>query len=506
MTTDRDWERMDDREIDLKDLLLRICMQWRKFLAFMLAGAVLAGGAAAIGSQREAYEAEKYAQMSWEEYEQIQTEKLEKVNSKLSEQEIAETGVAFQNYQDALEAYDVAMEYTMESVKMHLNASAVPTLHFTYYVDNHYETRYPVIEKTDHTKAVSSALAGAATGDDMCSRVSERLGWDVENNYISELVSAETEEGILSIDIIAPTRENCETIRDVISEIMKEKADSLRGIFGDFELVLLEEHFETCLDADLQKEQETCAANLSSAKEACANAGSSLSAKEKESFDIQTEIFEARNNYNSGKLPEVPGPDYFQPKYMVLGAFAGLLLYGMWMVFGYCLSGKLHVADELEYRYGVDVLAVADKKSETAGIGKNGKKKWFVWIDRLILQIFGYANALDEKKAGELAVSEIRAALRAQGMKKVYFVSTVKTESCSTMQKRMCEMLGDEWNAACNERTIIESPKELEMLAEYDGVVLVEECNVSEDEDIRRIVTFCRRNEIPVIGSIVAAR
>lgn len=506
MMTDREWEKMDENEIDLKDFLFRMFLKWRRFLAFMLGGAVLLGGMTACSSYREVSEAEKYAQMSWEEYEQMQTEKLEKVNSKLSEREIAEVDVAFEEYQKAWNIYTAAEEYMEESIRMHLNANVVPTLYLTYYVDNHYETRYPVIGKANNADAVANALAGAMVGGDACGKVSEELGWDKDSNYISELISTEQKEGILYIEIMAPTRENCETIGTVVSEIMEEKTDSLKRIFGDFDLVLLDEHFETCSSVELQGEQESRSEGLSSVKETCENVGSSLSSKEKKSFDIQAESLRMRKKYDSGQVSEVPDPEYFQPRYIILGAVIGLLLYGIWVVFKYFLSGKLRVAEELEYRYGIPVLAVADKKSEVVGIKKNGKKKWFIGIDRWILHIFGYANALDEEKAGALAGSEIRAAAGTQGMKKVYFVSSIKTESCTQMQSRMCEMLGNELHTACNEKTIIENPRELETFSEYDGVVLVEECNCSKFEEIRRIVTFCRKNEIPVIGSIVAAR
>ena len=503
---------MGEMEIDLRNLFLRICLEWRKFLAFMLAGAILVGGIAGIRSYLEVSQMKKPAQMSLDEYEQLQIEKLEKANSKLEEREIVEVRTAFQTYQDAVYNYDAALKYQEDSIKMHLNPNAVPTLNVSYYVDNHYEASYPVIDKANNIDAICNAVSSAISSEETCGKISGRLGWDKENKYVSELISTWSENGILHVMFFAPSREACEGMRDAVSEVVREQPVNLQETFGDFDITLLEERFDLSVNSDLQSIQENQKTYTDNAKSTYENAGSSLNQKQKKSFDALVELFEIRDKYFAGEGDELdeqlemPKPDYFQLKYIVIGAFAGIVLLGAWIVIRYLSSARLHVADDLESVYGIDVLAVADLKKSVLGFGKNGKKKHFGFVDELFLRIFGYANAPDEERAGSLASAEIAATAKKAGMKRVYVASTVCTESCRKIRNLLREQLGCNLEIAFNKERLLESPEELEHMVEYDGLVLVEECGESVYGDVKQVVASCKRNDVSVIGGIVIER
>lgn len=506
MMMQKELEKMEETEIDLKDFMLRVCLQWRRFIVFMLLGAVLLGGFVAVRSHLQTILARKYAEMSVEEYEQLQKEQLQQANVKLEKQEIAEVRSAFQIYQDAFIAYDAAMEYSDESIKMHLNANSLPTLHVSYYIDNHYEATYPVIDKADNTNAICSALAEIVNGEDVCNAISENLNWNKDNRYISELITTEMRDGILYITILAPTEENCEKIWGIISNVMGQQSRNVEKKFGEFDMILLEEHFEIEVNVDLQNEQESQNTNIRNLKSTYENAGMSLDATQKKSFDALVEIYEIRLKYfkehvdSADELIEMPEANYFQKKYILLGAIIGMVLYGIWLMVAYLLSPKLHVAEELEYRYGVVLLSTIDKKAD---VKKNEKHKWFYCIDKLIFRIFGCEKAVDEKKAGELAGTEIRIIAKKQEIEKIYLASTCGTKLCTTVQDSMCDMLKKELVIGKNVDDILANAKNLEQLAEYEGVVLIEECSTSLYKDIKQIVLLCKRSNIPVIGSVV---
>lgn len=503
---------MGEMEIDLRNLFLRICLEWRKFLAFMLAGAVLVGGGAGIYSYWKVSQMKKTAQMPVDEYEQLQIEKLAKANSKLEEREIVEVRTAFQTYQDAVYSYDAALKYQEDSIKMHLNPNAVPTLNVSFYVDNHYEASYPVIDKANNIDAICNAISDAIRGEETCGKISERLGWNKENKYVSELVSSWSSNGILHVTLLASSREECEEMRDVVSEVIGEQPTNLQETFGDFDVVLLEESFDISVNNDLQSIQASQKAYTDNVKNTYENAGSSLNPKQRKSYDVLVELFEIRDKYfveqrdEVDELLEMPEPDYFQLRYIVVGAFAGIVLLAAWVVVKYLSSTKLHVADDMESVYGVDVLAVADLRESTVGFRKSGKKKHFRQVDELLLRILGYTRALDEKGASNLAGAEVAAAAKKAGMKRVYVASTVCTEQCGKIQKSLCGLLGKDLEIAFNRGRILENLEELKRMVEYDGLVLVEECGESAYKDVKQVVACCRRNDVPIIGGIVIER
>ncbi len=503
---------MGEIEIDLRDLFLRICIHWRKFLVFMLVGAVLLGGFAGIRSYLDVSVMKEKIQMPSDEYEQLLIEKLAKVNSELEEREIAEVSSAFQIYQDALYSYDAVLEYQENSIKMHLNPNAVPTLNVTYYVDNHYEMSYPIIDKTNNINAICNALSNTIRNEETCKKISKRLEWDKDNRYVSELISSRSADGIFYVTILAPKQEDCEGMRDIIAEMIEKQSEELKETFGDFDIVLLEESFDVRVNNDLQTIQTNQIYYMDNAKSTYRNAGSSLDSMQKESFDLLVELFEIKDNYyveqkdDMDVLMEMPVRNYFQLKYIIVGALLGIVLFGVWVLIKYLLSTKLRVADDMENVYGVDVLAVADVKGSTIGFGKSGKKKWFRFVDELLLWMLGYTQVLDEKGAGNLASAEIVATAKKMGMKKVYIVSTACTECCKGIQKSIHKLLEKDLEIIFNEERVLESPKELERMVEYDGLVLVEECNETTYKDVKQVVACCRRNNVPIIGGIVIER
>ena len=100
-------------------------------------------------------------------------------------------------------------------------------------------------------------------------------------------------------------------------------------------------------------------------------------------------------------------------------------------------------------------------EGSTIGFGKSGKKKWFRFVDELLLWMLGYTQVLDEKGAGNLASAEIVATAKKMGMKKVYIVSTACTECCKGIQKSIHKLLEKDLEIIFNEERVLESPKEL---------------------------------------------
>ena len=134
--SEKDLERMDEREIDIKDFLMYACIRWRMFLIWVLIGAIVLGG---IGAWK-AYSANRVAQQaletSSEESAQSKEKVVEELKQSLTNQEALEVERVFESYKDMVRNCESVAKYIEESVRMQLDPYAVSTISLGYFVDN----------------------------------------------------------------------------------------------------------------------------------------------------------------------------------------------------------------------------------------------------------------------------------------------------------------------------------------------------------------------------------
>ena len=135
-------------QIDWKDLLLRIFLQWRKIIVFVFIGALLLGVVGGISAYRERQ------WMVAEGSSDSSEERLERLRAALSEQEIAEVQSAYDLYKGYDQQYELLLAYKNESLKMNLDPGHVFKGEIWFRVDNYYQVQYPMINSSNNISAI----------------------------------------------------------------------------------------------------------------------------------------------------------------------------------------------------------------------------------------------------------------------------------------------------------------------------------------------------------------
>jgi|InofroStandDraft_1065614.scaffolds.fasta_scaffold14570_2 capsular polysaccharide biosynthesis protein len=496
--SEKDLERMDGIDINIKDLLMSICLQWRKSLVWMLAGGIILGSVGAWKAYSENQIAQEALEMSKEEPRQSQTEILEELKNGLTDVEVAEVERVFGVYESTNRNCNNIAKYNAESVRMQLNPYAVPTLNLNYYIDNHYQAVYPVIEGKDNIDAIVASLIDIVSNNETCEKIVQELGWEKDLIYIRELITTKNTGNILYIVVNAPTQEECEIMRDAIMETVDIETAKLQAQFGRFDITVIENKYKLSVNTNLFWEQTALADNLYNLKNRYSVLESGLSEQQRGYLkglkNMRSEVDEIDDTLEK---EEISAPSLIQKKYVLLGVGIGVFLFCLWYFVKYMLSEKIHIAEDMEWRYQVRVLAKIGK------IGEETKHRKLL-LDKIIYAVFMHGTVrINTDEAIRVVQSEIRIAMRNIGMKKVYVASTCGTENCMEIRKQICANNEDEAYIVCGGNDINYNSEELEMMGKCDGIVFVEQINISKYEHIKRMVCFCKQNNLPIIGSVV---
>lgn len=505
--TEKNMEKMDEIEFNLKDLCLYICLRWRMILIWMLIGALVLGGMGTLKSYSDVRAAKQALEMSKEETTQSEADMLEELKQELTDAEVAEVERIYGIYKNMLRNSENVANYNSESIRMKLNPYAVPTVSLSYYIDNHYQAVYPVVEAKDNTEAILSALSEEVTSTSTCEKILNGLEWEKDSVYVRELITTKNANGILTLTLIAPSQEECEVMRDIVMETINEQAKHFQNVFGTFDAVLVENEYSLSVNTALLSEQLTLGNNIYNLKSNYVSLVSGLleyqkaylngliNAQLQDPEEDDMEISENQGNTSA----EVPKPQLFQIKYIILGILAGAFLYCLWLVLKYVISNKLHTAAEMEQRYRIRVLAeINDTENKV-----NKKHNDFI-LDKFFYHIFLQGELrLNRTDAIRVIQSEIRILTGNIGIENIYVASTCDTPECRELQEWICaEGQGNTYtvyggcNVSCN-------PRALEALGRSDGVVLIEQVNASSYDRIKRLVCFCEQNRIPILGCAI---
>lgn len=464
MVSKRNIEEMNEGEINLKDLMMHICLRWRTLLIWMLIGAIILGIGGTISQK------------------------------KMKDEEIEEVKRVYMIYEQAVRDHESIIAYSNSSIKMKLDPYAVPTLSMSFYVDKRYQFTFPEIAEKDTTEAIVATLRDQVTTNAMYEEILQKLGWDVDVLYLQELISVESAYNTLHITAIAPKQTDCETIRNIIMDVINKQQQELTNQFGEFDIITSGNECKVKVNQELLEEQTSCheemQRNMDTTYDSLKAGLTSIQGRYMD--DLREMHEENENNENSDELPTQRA---FSIMYVVLGVLVGALLYCVWIAITYILSDYVYTVNDIERRYALRILSITNTKEKYA-LQKNG-------IDRFIYHNF-LKNELHHTKEENIRLvkAEIAVLAKSNAINKLYLASTCETEEVKELQK----LVREEYENACivyGGWNVNDNPDALKEMSNCDAVILVEQIGISLHENIRHFIGFCDQNEIPVLGSIV---
>ncbi len=457
-----------DVVINIKDLLMHICMHWRSIVVIVLIFTFLATGYKFLADFRN-YTAAT-AELNSESIAVEDTEKEAYSNAV--------------NVANLYKQYISRNEYIANSPLMKINANEVPTYTVSY-----------AVKGNNCGAVVNMHTASVINGEDLKS-IETALGDKFKAEYVSELITVENndvgagfesvsddEVAGFTVTVIAPDSESLKTIADAIRARILINHNAIKLSVGNYGMELIEENYSTRYNFELFNKQHDNSVR-------CNDTYNIYTAALEKLTDEENEYYQSLINENTATEPSKPS---ISKKYLLLGFAGGLIvaicLYAATYVFG----NKVKGFDDAVLRYDLyflGAIAVTDQK-----------KKWFGAIDRLIIKLFDKRLAMINEEKNTAVINE-KISLEAAKVKckEVNIIGTALTEAEAASLSSLLKAKGIKFRFAGN---VLDNPKLIAEATEKSAYLIAEKVKKSYYADVYEELEILTRNESLILGSIV---
>ncbi len=486
-----EYQETYEKEISLMDLMFYCLKKWRWIVASMLILAVLAGG--------YKYQATVKGNALKKEAEALGDDKKEESQEKgvITNPNVEYGQLAVDNTQQTLETMK---EYIDSSVVMGLDAYHLNTGILSYYIntDGMSESERVNLLAVYKTFTEDGRLADALLQADDSIEKSELqylISFNVESSNTMQTASDKTsvvyvtgdtqnESGIFRVQIGADTAERCKVYTEAAEAAFHAYAREVQGKMGAHSLELLSSSQTECVNQSVQDYQT-----------GILNTYSTLYSQFK---SMQTDLKNVKNDEGEtivvGEEVVYDNPVSGAVKYAVVGLVLGAFLAAFVLVVLYLMSGKLEGIDDFREEFDMPLLGQVTKK--------NGKKRLFSFIDSWLvhLQEGAYADITYEEQV-KIAASNLKAAARDTGVKKIMLAGTIAKEEAEAFRAELVRELGD-LTLSSYERIVFQAAA-LEELNEYDGILFVEKQGVSYSKMIKKERALAADRDVRILGTVI---
>lgn len=510
---------MREREVSLKDLFVEILLRWRMILLAMLLGGIALGG---LGYGRSAEQAraaearqkalEEQRGMSLEERMEQWEAEGERMRSQLNDTQLLRVQTAFALRQ----RHEERVEYQQNSLLMQLNPLKIQQANLTFVIRT---------EDPDSTYGVGNAYEQLLTSTVFFEYVEEQCGikdsvnelialnqpglstdQGADRNSVLALNVPQSDVFVLNVRIRHDDAGTCSAMADAAEEFVRQQQKELEKTVGGHEVTCVSRSQGEVTDrklVDVQSSGTTTLYSLSNyysvmtkdftdAEKAYYNYLTAGSPADEEAAAAQED--EGGQASSAAVSPAVKAR--VSVKYIVLGAvlFAFICVFGIFIK--YIMNNRLRSTDSLSELYGIPQLGTVPALSQ---------KRFLDVVDRWILKMRYRAQRrfTPEESVGLAAVAVKMAAFK-KGAGAVCLLgcelkgSTM--EICGQIKGQL-EAAGLKVSTLSN---VLYDAEALEQLGSVGSVVLVETAGVTLYDEILRELELLQRQEITVLGGIVA--
>ncbi len=506
---------MEEVTINLIDLIHRILLRWRLILIWLIIGAVLGNCVGYLRALRR-YQDEKEETALVENESETPSDEQTKVSADdydLTDQQILSVQSAVDAYILMQRNYDIDIDYYKNSVKMQLDPNSVPTVTLQYYVDINQEGKDASSSVQDLTSDIRISLSEKILGEDVCQKIEEELSWEVDPAYIQELITTDiwneedTEQGshisfnnlsdLLTIQVVAPEKNDCMAIGTCIKDAVNEGIDELQKVYGDFNLTLVQEQYMEKADADLLTYQQEKYSDLNGLRYSMDALTSYMTNDEEEYFEalISDQLLRDEALMNEEMTEQISSaPSPIRTRFLLLGAFLGVVIACGYLFLKYILAKNLRIKDDLEETYHMPLLGTIETEKK--------QPKFLGFIDRWINSWFaGKGNHYTNDERLEMICAGIRIAAEKAQMKNVYLTGTSNDDESQIWMQQMIDKLSGSIGISGG-KSIVYDPLSLEDMTSSDGVVFIERVDYSPYEDLQKETELCKMYDTSIIGSV----
>lgn len=452
-----------EQEIDLKDLMFAILHKWRPIILMAIVLAILLGGykfgGGLIKQQNEEYVAE--AEESFTEEKNTYT----KTKTSL-EREIT-------NITANLESQEI---YVENSILMKINPydKWVASADIFVKMIEPQELQGITFSSVDFADSVVKAYASSIQKGNSLASLSKKK--DIDLNYLKELVSVGTDysSNMISVTTTYTDKKGAQEILYAILSSLESMYPEVKTQLGDHVISVMNENIGSITDSDLANRQTNNTNNVTSLQ-------TSLEEKQKALEELEEPIAPVALSKSALLKSGI--------KYAFIGGALGMFITIFWVCVVFLMSGKVNSASELKSRFGVKILGVFTHPTE---------KRAFSGIDNWLDRLDG-KEIWPEESVFDMITVNIKNYL--EGNRTLLLTGTVDSGRLENIAKELKIRLPEleiEIGADMNH-----SAETLQMLPQYDAIVLLEECGKSKYSAIQQEIETLYNVKKSIIGCIV---
>lgn len=475
---------MEEREIDLIDLIADVLSHWRGILVAMILGAILLGGFSYFKSAQSVNPPQNVVEVS-------PKEQLAKLEESLTEVEKAAVLVVIGDEAEC----SLRQQYAQNSVLMQMDPFNVARIELVYAVQ---------ADDMEQSCMVSSVYELLLNGVGLYEWVEEQTG--ISATDARELIASDERLNVEALDegsvfdfkdnsikiVISHTDQaECQLLAEAVKLYVESQQKELSSKLGKHKMTLLSESAAVTVDRDILDIQADNLESMVLLLDTYAKKKDAFTANQKSYYELLTkqEVEESTD----AAVPVVQSAPSVSVKYMLVGAVLFAVLYAVVVAVLYVLNGKLRATDELQSLYHIPQMGL---------VVKDSKKQFFVdkWIKAL--RNHGKRQFTAEQSM-DLAATAVKISAAKNELDSICLIGCDMKAGADDVCKKLKTALEKEKLAVTVLDNVLYDAEAMEKLEAVKGVVLVEKAGSTMYREIADELELAKRQGIKVLGGIV---
>lgn len=488
---------MEEREIDLLDMIADILSHWRGLLVALIIGAVLMGGFSYVKSYRNV-QSEQEAEEEPELDEMSVEEQLAQLEDSLSDSEKISVAATVDDERE----YLYKDTYYRESIYMHLDPLNIARTELVYRIQ---------AEDGSLAQRLGTVYKNIVGGVGLYDWVEQQAGIAAE--YAAELISVSTDPAIfvgngaqnisigsdsLKVTVMQKDEKTCEQLAEAVNSYMEEQQKNLAEKLGSHELILLSETSGKIISTDMMARQIDYGNQVSNLRSGIASAKAGFTADQQKYYDLLTweeETREAEMDQKDTTTEEEPvlASPSVSKKYVLLGAVLFAFVYAGILFLIYIFNSKIRVSDELQSLYHIPQIGM---------VVKDSKKKFI--LDKWVNDLRHYGKRkFDAEQSMELAFAAVKIAAVKNKLNTICLMGCNLEAGAGSVCENLKTALEKEGINVTVLDNVLYNAEAMEKIEVMTGVVLVEKAGSTLYNEIANELALLKRQDIAILGGII---
>ena len=483
---------MQEREINLIDLIVEILLRWRMFLVWMLCGAALLGGVSYIRSWKSANAADDVQSQ----HNSDNSELLQQVMQQLDEdqQQNVEYVLEYEElYHQQLTAEEQSVLLQMDTCDV---KKAVATV-------------WATAKDQDRAFAVEAAYEDMIQGGRMVQYIADQSGLPV--SAVSELItlSHKAEKAInvsgydsFTLSVIHGDEQMCRKMMQAVTEFLEKEEDDLRTVLGEFELTVVAQEPADAYYPSIADTRKAFVNNILSMQDALASRKKAFTEEQQQYYNVlvnekATGMSDPEEETEGEAVDRgiiaTPGVSI---KYVVLGMILAVVCYAFFIFIGYIFNTKIRFTEDLQQIYSIPQLGLIPNDERG--------KKFLGIIDRWILSLRDWnKRSFSEEEAVKLASVAVKLKAERETLDSVSLIGCGLKDRSMSVCDQLKGFLSQNNIRVSILNNVLYDAQAMSSLENVKGVVLVERAGTTLYTEIDQELELLKRQGIKILGGIV---